>query len=123
MTQLTHVRGTDFEKSFTLSNGWTGSTFTGGVYMTIRRSVPASTVNDDTDDGVIDTASTATGEITFDGAVGTILIPAARTKTWPTGKLRADLKGAFLSGAVEPIDPEIEIAVRGDITRRIPPTP
>jgi hypothetical protein len=87
-----HVRGDTFSRSFTLGNSWLGSTFTGGVKFTLRTRAPASSVVTDTD--AVDQATTVAGEITFVGAVGTILIPASRTTVWAAGKLYWDLQGS-----------------------------
>jgi hypothetical protein len=87
-----HIRGDTFSRSFTLGNSWLGSTFSGGVKFTLRRLAPAASVVTDTD--ATDQATTAGGEITFVGAVGTILIPASRTTLWPSGRLYWDLQGS-----------------------------
>jgi hypothetical protein len=116
-----HRRGDTFEYSFTLGNSWQGGDFA-RVLWTLRTSIPAPTVLDDTD--AVDTAGTDTGEITFVGAVGTILIPASRTKTWATGQLYWDLQGVIdgPTQRVFTIDPpdggQGTIHIYGDITRR-----
>lgn len=111
-----HRRGDTFVRTFTLSSGWTGATFTGGVKWTLRQQHVESSVTTDAD--AIDQASVATGEIAFVGAVGTITIPASRTTSWPTGSLYWDLQGV-VSGAT-PIVYTIDdgrIPVRPDVTR------
>jgi hypothetical protein len=111
-------RGAEFKYTFTLGNGWTSSMFTGGLIFTLRTRIPASTVLDDTDAAVVAQASVAGGEITFSTTtVGTILIPGADTKTWPTGRLYWDLQGIVTTGArVLDVD-DGTITIIGDVTR------
>lgn len=90
-----HYRGSEFRYSFTLGNGWEGEMFTGGVKFTLRTAYPLSIVTDDND--AVEVASTETGEITFNGDAGTIVISAARTHMWPAQKLVWDLRG-FITG-------------------------
>jgi hypothetical protein len=113
-------RGDTFVYTFTLGGGYTGATFTGGVKWTLRATVPGvGSVADDPDDSeVVAQASVAGGEITFDGAVGTINIPASATTTWPVKRLYWDLQGV-VSGSpdeVYTIDSG-SIVVKADITR------
>lgn len=111
-------RGATFRYTFTLGNSWTGATFTGGVKFTLREQIPASTVHDDAD--AVDQGSVATGEITFVGAVGTIVFPASRTTSWPAKKLFWDLQGV-ISGA-EPDVKKVDsgtILIDGDVTRSV----
>lgn len=92
MTDLAaHYRGDTFVYSFTLGNGWVGADFTGGVTWTLRTGLPGAGVTDDSD--AVDQATVDGGEITFDGATGTIRIPDDRTTLWPTGRLVWDLQG------------------------------
>lgn len=112
-----HFRGDTFEYSFTLQSPWTPAMFTGGLRFTLRTAVTASTVV--SDDDAVDKASVANGEITFVGQVGTVLIPASRTTTWPHGgKLLWDLQG-IVTGAPNKVY-TIEdgtVLIRGDVTR------
>jgi hypothetical protein len=88
MSTLLATRGRTFSNAFTLSNGWTGATFTGGVVFTIRYG-----------DVIVDTASTTTGEISFIGGVGTVAFSAARTAAWAyKGTLTWEMVGT-VSGA------------------------
>jgi hypothetical protein len=111
-------RGTEFKYTFTLGNSWTSSMFTGGLIFTLRTRIPASSVLDDTDAGVVAQASVAGGGITFSSTtVGTVLIPGATTKLWPTGRLFWDLQGIVTIGArVLDVDAGT-ILIVGDITR------
>ena len=117
MTDLApHTRGDTFEYTFTLGNGWVGADFTGGVRFTLRKYVPDSGVVTDAD--AVDQASVATGEITFAGAEGTIVIPASRTTTWPVRPLVWDIQG-IINGSpnvVYTID-DGAIVIDGDVTR------
>lgn len=118
-TQLPdQYRGDVFEYSFTLGGGWTGSAFTGGLKFTLRESVPASTVTDDT--GALAQASVAGGEITFDGSdtIGTITIASSVTNTWPASKLYWDLQGVVTGSPSTTYTLDIgTILVLSDITR------
>jgi hypothetical protein len=120
-TQLPdHYRGDVFEYSFTLGGGWTGSDFTDSLKFTLRESVPASTVTDDTD--ALAQASVSGGEITFDGSdtIGTITLPSSDTNTWPASKLYWDLQGV-VSGSPDTaytLD-EGTILILSDITRSL----
>ena len=109
-------RGDTFERSFTLGNGWTGASFTGGVKFTLRTKIPPSSTVTDAD--AVDQASIAGGEITIVDDEGTIVIPAERTTTWPVAVLLWDLQGV-ISG-----DPDVvrtidsgSIRITGDVTR------
>lgn len=119
MTDFTMRRGDTFEESFTLSTGWTGTSFTGGVQFTVRASVPATTVTSDTDAKFV--ASTDDGSIVFLGNIGTITVAATVATTWNPGTYLWDLQGA-ISGTV----PKVytidsgTLTVRPDITRTIP---
>jgi hypothetical protein len=117
MTTLSpHTRGDTFEYSFTLDSPYSGSTFTGGVKFTLRQSVPDS--SEETDTEAVDQASVDTGEITFDGSTGTILIPSTRTTSWPTGKLYYDLQGVISTSPVTVYTlASGQILIRPDITR------
>jgi hypothetical protein len=94
MTALpSQTRGDTFRYSFTLSDTWTGESFTGGVKFTIRLSAPSTSTVTDTD-AVHQSASTgASPEITFVGNVGTIVIPAATTTAWVPRTYYWDLQG------------------------------
>lgn len=112
------VRGDTFRYSFTLSDDWTGASFTGGVKFTLRTTAPASSVVSDA--GVVHQALSTGGspEITFSGNVGTILIPASATTTWGARSYLWDLQGV-VSGTtptVYTIDSGT-ISVTPDITR------
>jgi hypothetical protein len=116
-------RGDTFARTFTLSVGWTGAMFTGGMAFTLRRSVPASSVVSDAD--AVDQATAAGGEITFAGAgtsedpcVATITIPASRTNSWPARELYFDVEGT-VSGSpdvVHTLDSGT-IPILADVTR------
>lgn len=117
MTSLAaHYRGDTFSYSFTLGNGWVGSDFTGGVKFTLRRTEASSSTVTDSD--AVDQASVATGEITFSGATGTIVIPASRTNAWPAKRLLWDLQGVvdLATDRVETIDSG-DILIKADVTR------
>ena len=94
------TRGTSFARTSVLSEGYNEASFTGGVKFTLRTTIPASTVLDDT--GAVAQATEADG-LTFDGdgtaedlCVVTIRFPASATKLWPMAKLVWDLKGTIL---------------------------
>jgi hypothetical protein len=87
-----HIRGDTFSYSFTLGNSWLGSTFTGGVKFTLRSSEASTATVTDAD--AVHQATVVNGQITFVGAVGTILIPASATTAWPKGRLFWDLQGS-----------------------------
>lgn len=117
MTTLAQFRrGDTFVRTFTLATGWTGATFTEGVWFTLRTTVPES--SEVSDDAAVYQASVSGGEITFSGAVGTITIPATETNTWPTGRLHWDLQGKVSSGSVVYTIDSGDIRVAADITRR-----
>lgn len=107
-------RGDTFEYSFTLTNSWVGSDFTGGFVFTLRESYPASSVTTDAD--AVYQASVASGEIVFVGAVGTITITDANTATWPAKKLYWDIQGKVTGGPKHTPDSG-EIKILPDITR------
>ncbi len=110
------MRGDTFERSFTLKSPWSGNHFTGGVRFTLRRHTAQSAEVDD--DGAVDQATTDADEVTFDGIVGTVLIPAERTNAWPVKKLIWDLQG-IVSGdpdRVYTIDSGV-ITILADVTR------
>lgn len=108
-------RGDTFEYSFTLTNSWVGSDFTGGFVFTLRESVPSSSVT--TDAGAVYQASVAGGQIVFVGAAGTITIPNSVTNTWPAKTLHWDMQGKITVGSkVHTIDSG-EIKILPDITR------
>lgn len=117
MTNLADFRrGDTFVYSFTLGNTWVGADFTGGVFFTLRSTIPES--SEVTDTNAVAQATDAS-EISFSGAVGTITIPASSTTAWPLGKLYWDVQGV-VSGTpdtVYTIDAG-EIQIRHDITRR-----
>lgn len=109
-------RGDTFDREFTLGNGWVGADFD-GVKFTLRTEIPPSSTVTDSD--AVDQASVATGEITFVGNVGTIVIPASRTTAWPGNKkLFWDLQGVIDASEdlVYTVD-DGTIVIDGDVTR------
>jgi hypothetical protein len=93
-------RGTEFSYSSSLTSGWTDATFTGGILFTLRRRLPASSIVDDTDTGVVHQASLANGQIAFsDETAFTVTIPASFTHQWPTEKLVWDMQGKITTGS------------------------
>lgn len=112
-----HKRGDTFRFSFTLGNGWVGSDFTGGVKFTLRDKILKSSTEDLTDAAVIDKASMATSEITFVGAVGTIVIPAERTTAWPATLLYWDLRGVVTATGYRTTIDDGTIQIAPDVTR------
>ncbi len=86
-----HVRGDTFRYEFELGNGWTGTDFTGGLLFTLRTRAGSSTEEDD--ESAVDQASADDAEITMNGTLGVIIIPASRTKAWPAKNLKWDLQG------------------------------
>lgn len=114
-----HYRGDtfgteDMPRQFTLGNGWVGSDFE-DVWMTFRTTIPGSSTV--TDDDAVDQASVLGGEITFVGALGSVVIPAARTTAWPAPKtLYYDVQAEKLNGEIVTIDSGT-IPILADITR------
>ncbi len=115
-TLASHRRGDTFSRTFTLSNGWTGATFTGGVKFTVRESIPASSVV--TDDGALAQVSVAGGGIVFAAEVGTVTIAASVTTTWPAKRVYWDIQGVVDGSPdqVYTIDSG-DISILPDITR------
>jgi hypothetical protein len=93
MSSLAQVRGDTLIYSFTLSDTWTGASFTGGVRFVMRKTrVPSSTT---TDADAFHISSVENGEISFIGNVGTITIAASVTTTWEPVKYYWDLQGVI----------------------------
>lgn len=112
-------RGTEFRYYFTLENSWVYTMFDGGLLWTLRKSIPISSVLDDTDAGVIAQASLEEGEIIFSSpTAGMILLPASTTKTWPVKTLPWDLQGTVLGSPDRVFDIAAgELPILGDVTR------
>lgn len=85
-----HVRGTTFDYSTTMGNGFTAEMFQGGIRCTLRTRYPASSVVSDAD-------AVAHGDIDSGNviAAGTALrIRFLDSKLWPTGVIYWDVEGA-----------------------------
>jgi hypothetical protein len=118
-----HTRGDTFVYSTTITGGWTAEQFTGGLYFTIRRRLPASTVVDDAD--AIARASVATGEIVAVGTSVVVTIAASISKLWLAKELVWDLQGV-VAAVPENIVHTLSrgtIRIEGDVTRRTTATP
>jgi len=112
------LRGAPFSYDFTLPEGWLGDHFTGGVYFVLRKRPATSATVSDAD--AVAVASTENERLTFDGAVGSIRIPATVTHTWPVAQLHWDIKGRIIEGnQIEPLGFGT-VEIRADIGRELP---
>jgi hypothetical protein len=112
------VRGDTFRYEFDLGNDWLGVDFSGGVKFTLRKRLPATTITSDTDASVVDQATTDANEITFNGEVGTVIIPASRTQNWPAPKkLYWDIQGVVASTGFRKTIDGGTIEIESDVTR------
>lgn len=113
-------RGTRFRYSSTLEDGWTSSMFTGGILFTLRTRIPASSVVDDTDAGVVAQVSLADGGIVFSSATAfTVTIPASVTTNWPTKRLVWDMQGIITASPEDDVEDIAagSVVILGDVTR------
>jgi hypothetical protein len=110
-----HRRGDTFEYSSTLEDDWVGADFTGGVKFTVRSSIPATSVTDDS--AALAQVSVAGGGIVFSGADFTVTIAASVTTTWPVGRLYWDMQGVITTGSVVHTIASGTIVIQPDVTR------
>jgi hypothetical protein len=112
---LTHIRGTVFRKTWTLSGA---ASFYTQIYFTMRVDMPCETVLDDAT--AFYQGSLVGGQITIDGDTLTVEVPVAVNRLWPNRVFHFDLKG-FVD-TEDPADAfEIDsgsLTVTGDVTRR-----
>lgn len=110
-------RGDPFDYSSALEDDWVESDFPGGFQLTLRTSIPESSVTDDEDEGVVDKARSSAGEIVFSDTKNfRCFLSSVRTKPWPPQTLYWDFAGK--------VDDEHSytlksgtIVIQGDVTR------
>jgi len=87
------ARGDTLIVEFTLDAPWTPEHFTGGIFFTVRGSLPPSTVLDD--DDVLGQCSTLGDDpgIEFTGQDGVATIDADVTRFWPSRPLYWEFRG------------------------------
>lgn len=123
MADFSFRRGTKFDKTLPLTAAASGYT---SYSLTIRTRVPASTVTDDTDAGVVARAtSEPSGGLTPSGSSIRAVFAALATKVWPHGRLYAELKGQGFDGDADFVGDvdTFEILVSADYNRGTPETP
>ncbi len=101
------VVGMTFRMQFELLDDWIGSNFS-EIYFTLRRYLPASTVPDDTDAGVLAQVTKTGGGITFPDVLnpqsGEVRIAPSVTRLWTPGDYYFDVKAIPTGGLdAEPI--------------------
>ena len=93
-------RGDTFVQKFQILSAHIPANFTGGVFCTLRTSVPDVSVVDDS--GALAQTSDTSGGIVWTQVstvwTGTVTFAAEMTRLWPTGIILGEIRGVIGSG-------------------------